>query len=433
VDSYAQGMLPALTVVLSLAGAFLLRAQSPLRHGPDSPDRGLLVDPAALAPYHSEPGHRLNRIFRLLWTVQMTPTEVAAVLPREGTRIESGWVHEKRAGTDADARWFGGDGRQLPLEDLPTAAVEELAGLLRGLGDDDRAALRNPLALAVLFQNDLLRAAERLQDLERQPELVQWLVRGARFLALDAAELAQLQNPLAPALGDAALRAHLGEQLPPELQGTAKDHREILRRSTRLFDAERTLLWSRVFLAHPDGEAALAAMLPKGDGERRDATEPRGPTVPIGFRAVLVQGLIALGQDGRAHATPIVVDVRTQVLQNRDPLGADNATFTHDGLDFGIWQLERQGLREGRPAAIYRAVAADDQDLFRDYGTAKHTTYRGQCSLCHRVSDTPEPQLAGFPVLRPHVQATFAVTGDERLRLAETQAQRLLDRLLAPR
>ncbi|MCU0866929.1 MAG: hypothetical protein MUC36_24350 [Planctomycetes bacterium] len=426
-------MLPALAVVMLLGGAALLPAQDSRRHGPDSQDRGLLREDAVLAPYHADAAHPLNRIFRTLWTVRMVPTEVARVLPREGTPIEAGWVHQKRAGAANDSRWFGGDGRQLPLEDVPPAAVEELAGLLRGLGADDRAALRAPLALAVLFQNDLLRAAERLRDLGRQPELVQWLVRAARFVALDAAELAQLQNPLGLAFGDETTRDQLGTALPPALLGTAKEHREVLRRSTRLFDAERTLLWSRVFLAHPDGEAALASMLPKAGGEPRDASEKRGPTVPIGFRAVLVQGLIALGQDGKAHATPIVVDIRTQVLQNRDPLGADNQTFTHDGLDFGIWQLERQGLREGRPAAIYRAVAADDQDLFRDYGTAKHSTYRGQCSLCHRVSDTPEPNLAGFPVLRPHVQASFAESGDERLRLAETQAQQLFEQLLTER
>ena len=421
----------ALATAFAVCCASLLPSQQATRHGADSKDRGLPQAPERIAPYHQDPAHRLNRIFRQLWMVRMAPAEVAAVLPDEGTPIEAGWVHKKRAGTAADTRWFGGDGRQLPLEDLANDAVEELAGLLRGLGEDDRTTLSTPPELAVLFQNDLLRAAERLRDLERQPQLVQLLVRAARFVALEADQLTRLQNPIAAAVGDGDTRDQLGASLPTDLHGSATGFREVLRRSTRLFDAERTLLWSRVYLAHPDGETALAAMLPTPvrDGERAG----RGPTVPIGFRAVLVQGLIALGQDGKAHATPIVVDIRTQVLQNRDPLAATNATFTHDGLDFGIWQLERQGLRSGRAAAIYRRVHPDDQDLFRDYGTAKHTTYRGQCSLCHRVSDTPEPNLAGFPVLRPHVQASFATTGRERLLLAETQAQKLFDALLAER
>jgi hypothetical protein len=382
-------MLPALAVVMLLGGAALLPAQAPRRHAPDSQDRGLLREDAVPAPYHADPAHPLNRIFRALWTVRMVPTEVAGVLPREGTPIEAGWVHKKRAGAAADARWFGGDGRQLPLEDLSPAAVEELAGLLRGLGADDRAALRAPLALAVLFQNDLLRAAERLLDLGPAGAGAV-AARTARFVALDAADWRSCRTRCGQAFGDAAIRDQLGTALPPALGRHRQGHREVLRRSTRLFDAERTLLWSRVFLAHPDGEAALASMLPKA-GASDEAARAR-PTVPIGFRAVLVQGLIALdARTARPHATPIVVDVRTQVLQNRDPLGAENPTFTHDGLDFGIWQLERQGLRSGEPAAFFRAVEADDQDLFRDYGTAKHTTYRGQCSLCHRVSDTPEP------------------------------------------
>ena len=47
------------------------------------------------------------------------------------------------------------------------------------------------------------------------------------------------------------------------------------------------------------------------------------------------------------------------------------------------------------------------------------------------VSDSPEPELAGFPVLRAHVQAAFAVTGDERHRLAEQQVEKLLTKLRA--
>jgi hypothetical protein len=90
-------------------------------------------------------------------------------------------------------------------------------------------------------------------------------------------------------------------------------------------------------------------------------------------------------------------------------------------------------VRSGAPAQRFRRVDADDQELFRDYGTLKHTTYRAQCALCHRNTDTPEPELGGFPILRPHARAEFALSGEERLRLAEAQAQRFFDALVERR
>jgi hypothetical protein len=389
---------------------------------------GLVQEPAQATPYADAVDHVANRLFRRLWTATLAPAEVAQVVPGEAALpFVEGWVHKKRKGTDGDRATFGGDGRMLPLEGLDADAAKALRADLLALDDKAVAALQASPSLAVHLQNDLLRTAQRLLDVERNLDLVPLLRDAALRLGLPAEQLTKLPDTLRlAAMGDApALPA---SELPAALGGSGTGYREITRRSTRLFDAEHTLLWSRVFLRHPDGEAALAALLPK-PGEK-PAKGP-DPTAPIGFRAVLVQGLVAIDSAGAPRATPLVVDIRTQTLQNREPLDAGNATFTHDGLDFGIWQLQREGLRRGEPAQFFRAVRADDLDLFRDYGTAKLTTYRGQCSLCHRVSDSPEPELAGFPVLRPHVQAAFAVTGDERLRLAEQQVGKLLTKLRA--
>jgi hypothetical protein len=408
-----------------LAIACLLPAQDPRRHA-SGDDRGLVHDAGAFRPYHEDPAHPLNRVFRTVWLRRMVPAEVGAVVPREPAfEWREGWVHKKRPGGAGDERWFGGDGRLLPLEVLAAAEAEDLRGALAAIDEPALGALRDQPELVVLFQHDLLRAAERLLETKQNAALVPVLLAAARRVALDSEALAKLRDPLARALGDGGVRAVLAAELPVAVGGTSDAFREVLRRSTRVFDAEKTLLWSRVFLAHPDGAGALQAMLAPPDA---DAKAP-APTVPIGFRAVLVQGVVAMDRDGKPRATPLVFDVRTQVLRNRDPLSAGNPTFTHDGIDFGIWQLERQGLRRGALAELFRRIDADDQDLFRDYGTAKHTTYRGQCTLCHRVSGTPEPELAGFPVLRPHAKAAFAATGDERLRLAETQAAKLFERL----
>lgn len=417
----------ALLSLLLATATGVAGAQDERRFGPDSPDRGLPRTPAAFRPYADAADALPNRLFRAFWLQHQAPAEVAGVVPRGAALAwTEGWVHDKRAGTAADARWFGGDGRLLPLEALAADAAKAAAADLAALVADDAAvaALCAQPALAALFQHDLLRTAERLLDTEANAELLPLLRRAAAAVALPAATLAQLPDPLRAA---AAADPTFAAQLPKQLGGTADGFREIVRKSTRLFDAEKTVLWSRVFLRHPDGEAALAKLLPAA---LADADKKRGPTVPVGFQAVLVQGLVAFDRDGQPRATPLAFDVRVQTLANRAPLAADNATFTHDGLDFAVWQLERQRVRDGSTQP-FRRVDADDQDLFRDYGTGKHTTHRGQCALCHRLSGTPEPHLGGFPVLRPHVQAAFAATGEERLRLAEQQAAKLWAKVAA--
>ena len=411
------------SVLLVLVGS--LFAQDQRRFGADSPHRGLPRDAESFAPYHQDSAHATNRIFRSLWLRQMAPAEVAAPADNPPlAQFRSGWVHQKRAGTADDTRWYGGDGRLLPLEGLAEPDAKALAGLLGALTPDSTTVreLQASKALAVLFQHDLLRAAERLRDTGANPELLPALRRAAQAMALPGPALATIDDPLRTVLTSAD-GATLRRELPQQLGGDDGSFHEILRRSTRLFDAEKTLLWSRVFLSHPDGKDALQALLPPAGSDGKG--KGKGPTAPLGLRAVLVQGIVAFDRDGAPHATPLVFDLRTQVLVDRAPLSSDNPTFSRDGIDFGIWQLEREGLRRGAPAAFFRRIEADDRDLFRDYGTAKLTTYRGQCSLCHRLSDTPEPDLGGFPVLRPHVQAKFATTGDERLRLAEEQAARL--------
>lgn len=414
-------------LVLSASLSFLA-GDDPRREPPSSFERGLPRDVAQFSPYHSDPEHLLNRIFRTVWLVSCAPAEVSLTLPREREADENvfvaGWVHRKRAGRVEDTRWFGGDGRQLPVEgfDEPTAA--SLRGWLDSIGPNERRVLLEPRELAVLFQHDLLRLAQRLLDTESNLELLPHIARAARAVALEPAEREGLRNLLATSLQGETFAKEFAERLPQALGGRSTVLREVLRKSTRLFDAENTLTWSRVYLAHPDGVEALAGLLASIQAEPKAQ-----PEVPLGFRAVLVQGIVAMGADGIPYATPVVNDVRFQVLKNREPLDARNPSFTRDGVDFEILQLEREGVRRASTQSWFRRVDADDQDLFRDYGTLKYTSYRAQCTLCHRNTDTPEPHLGGFPILRPHARAEFAATGVERLRLAEEQSAKLFRRL----
>jgi hypothetical protein len=430
---------------LAAAALFLWPEEPPARrYARGEKDQGLPRPEAIWAPYHADPEHRLNRIFRALFLAELAPAEISAALPREhgdaATFFAVGWVHAKRAGEARDRRLFGGDGRQLPRESFTAVESARLMEDLDALGGAERELLLAPPELAVLFQHDVLRTVQRLAETEENAELLPALLRAARLVALDARERASLADPLQRALGASAVREQLARRgiadlatqvlanphatpsATPNPTAPASPYRELLRRSTRLFDAEKTLLWSRLYLAHPAGPQALTELL------AAIGTPGAKPSAPIGLRAILLQGIVALGQDGAPYATPIVLDARTQRLASRDELAHANPSFTRDGIDFEVLLLEREALRRGDPSRFYRFVEPDDQELFRDYGTLKHATYRAQCSLCHRNTGTPEPELGGFPVLRAHAKPELARTGDERVRLAESEMQRFLAR-----
>jgi len=363
----------------------------------------------------------LNRIFQTFYLVQAVPAEVAAALPREHGEAKEffvpGWYFGKRAGEAADERWFGGDGRQLPQEGFSAEDSLSLQFNLASIDDGVVAELKKTPALAVWFQHDLLRMARRLLDTKQNPELLPLLAAAARRVALPRTVLTS--DALSTfRLADVQVRQ-------PELQVARMS--ELERRSTRLFDAEYVQLWSSVYVAVPEtATSGLAPWLtPAAKGSK-------SASVPIGTQAVLVQGIVALDDEGNACATDLVIEVRTQVLRNRDPLAADNPTTTRDGVDFAIWSLERQTLRERGAAtalADFRVVDMQSQELFRDYGTRKHTTYAAQCTLCHRRSNGPEEELAGFPVLRPHVGPRLVTDAHERRRKAEAEFTKFLSAL----
>lgn len=405
--------------LLPLAVSLPLLAQdaAPRWLPPAHPDRGL-PDPAAVwCPYDADPQHVLNRVFRAFHVVQAVPAEVAAALPRErGDEPKfyaAGWYFDQRDGVTADARWFGGDARQLPRERFDDDEAVRLTADLAAIDGAVVTALRATPRLAVLFQSDLLRMGQRLLDTEANPELLSPLLAAAERVALPAA-----------ALQEAALRTFALADLAPIVDGIEVEQLiEIERRSTRLFDATFTGLWSSVFIAWPQGGAGLATWM--ADAARR----PREfASVPIGTRAVLVQGIVAMDDQGKPRATDLVVDVRLQELVDRRPLAFDNATATRDGVDFRVFWLERQVAREQRELglAAFREWAAMDQVLFRDYGSRKHTTVGAQCALCHRRTHTPDEAIAGFLALRPSAQPRPVTGPEERRQRAEAEFGRFL-------
>jgi hypothetical protein len=411
-----------LSVIVTLALAMTAGAAEehyPIGH----PDQGLPHPDFTPTPYHPDPNHALNRVFRAGFLARLIPAEVGLALPREhGDPVEffrGPWYFAVRRGISSDRRLFGGDGRLLSREGF---TPDEAAIFVRGLAETDGEGIRTLKTrpeLAVFFQHDLLRVAQRLMDTGRNRQLLRPLASAVQRVALPSHVLSSLpstyelglpfKNP-GPFLPADLLR------MDPSVKGA---YVELLRSSTRVFDASRTLAWSRVFIAWPTTRDDLAVFLSaNGKGS--------SPNVPVGTRSVLVQGIVAVDDQGRPQATPLVFDVRIKWLANRDPLSAQNRTTSRDGIQIRAFELRRASLREGPDDRLFRTLQDEDQFLFRDYGTLKHTTLAAQCTLCHRLTGVDDARLGGFIVLSPSAKPAPASTGAERLRLAETEVSKFL-------
>ena len=180
-------------------------------------------------------------------------------------------------------------------------------------------------------------------------------------------------------------------RVEPPLEGR---YVELLRQSTSLFNASHTLAWSRVFVAWPNSPKGLTDFLSSHSKDIR-------VEVPTGTTSVLVQGIVAIDDQGRPYATPIVFDVRVKWLANRDPMSVENRTTTRDGIQIKAYELRRMSLRKNANDHLFRALHDDDQALFRDYGALKHTTLAAQCAVCHRLHDVSDANLGGFITLGP--------------------------------
>jgi hypothetical protein len=76
-----------------------------------------------------------------------------------------------------------------------------------------------------------------------------------------------------------------------------------------------------------------------------------------------------------------------------------------------------------------KEIPRDDEALFRDYGTLKHTTLAAQCAVCHRLHEVSDAHLGGFITLGPSAKPRPAATREERLRLAEREVLQFLVKL----
>jgi hypothetical protein len=397
--------------------------QYPVGH----PDQGLPQPGFVFTPYHEDPNHVLNRIFRTSFLVTTAPAEVGLALPREhrdpAEFFRKSWYFAVRPGTPADAKLFGGDTRHLSRDGFTPGEATSFAQALAAADAEETRILKNRPELAVMFQHDLLRIAERLMDTGRNPELLKPIVTAIKRTALSSDQLSQLPSTYALGLKFKSINSDILPDLlrvEPPIHGRTV---ELLRTSTGLFDASHTLAWSRVFVAWPTSRKDLIDFL---------SAHSKGASieVPVGTTSVLVQGVVAVDDQGRPHATPLAFDVRVKWLANRDPMSVENRTTTRDGIQIQAYELRRMSLRQGDYGRLFRTLHDDDQAMFRDYGALKHTTLAAQCAVCHRLHDVSDANLGGFITLSPSAKPRPAVTGLERLRLAEREASKFLAALM---
>jgi hypothetical protein len=412
------------SLVLATALAMPVRAgeRYPIGH----PDQGLPRPDVRLTPYHEDPAHVLNRIFRTTFLVTAVPAEVGLALPREhrdpAEFFRSSWYFAVRPGTPADQRLFGGDTRLLSREGFTPGEAKAFAGALAEVDGDAVRTLQGRPELAVLFQHDLLRLAERLMETRRNAELFKPIAAAIKRVALPSGQILQLPSTYELGLKSRSIDFHLPSNLLRVEPPSDGDYVELLRNSTGVFDASHTLAWSRVYIAWPTPPNDLTAFL---------STLSRDPKtqVPLGTISVLAQGVVAVDDQGRPHATPLVFDLRVKWLANRNPMSVDNRTTTRDGIQIRAYELRRTSLRLEAYDRLFRPLHDEDQALFRDYGSLKHTTLAAQCTLCHRLQRAPDGHLGGFITLGPSAKPRPAATGTERLRLAEREVQQFLERL----
>jgi len=276
--------------------------------------------------------------------------------------------------------------------------------------------------LAVLFQHDLLRVAERLMKTGRNPELLKPLSAAVKRVALNSGQILQLSSTFDLGMKFGSIDFHLPADLlrvDPPVDG---GYVELLRNSTSLFDASYTLAWSRVFVAWPGSPKGLTDFL-----SALSIDSKRG--VPVGTISVLAQGVVAVDDQGRPRATPLVFDIRVKWLANRDPRSTENRTTTRDGIQIRAYELRRASLRQKSLERLFRPLHDEDQALFRDYGSMKHTTLAAQCTLCHRLQGVADAHLGGFITLAASARPRPVVTGLERLVLAEREVLQFLGKL----
>lgn len=436
---------PVLTV--ALAGAFAAAgpdAAPPPRENPRFPAghklEGLPRSDAPVPTYSCDPGHWLNELHALLFTQTLVAEEVGGRLPAERAGrsdaefFKKGWQFEKRKGTDADRTAFGGDVRVPAVIAVDADRRKRLLAALDRVSTAEKVAavpeLADPLA-RLLVQWDVAALWWRLEADRKwkldDPELLTAMAQAVRALAQPRKTLEGLpagtSDLLAQFAGRDAPKTAAEPYLPPALLKPAEKSGwvEVDRKASKLFRGDVALRASKVYLDAGGRDKSVKLVESVGRVVR--------PDVPPGAEVALVMTLLGFDPELNPVATPVVDEVRVRRLTGPFRLAPDNPTSSKDGVDHWIYFRSRPGSVLGGEA--FRFLPDTTQGLFLEYGSAKHTTFAGQCALCHRT-DVNTPTLPmGVSVLNPNAKPKVADDPAARSRVTEEEAKPVGERLRA--
>jgi cytochrome c peroxidase len=410
---------------------------------PPGHDRaGLPVDPTARAVYDSDSQHPLNQLHAILFVRELIPAEIQSQLPTERRTdqrsdrdyFQKGWYFEKRSGKESDRAVFGGDVRISPVKAFTEVERTKLLNLLKQISTrpqvDGMAALRLPMA-RLLVQWDILSVWWALErEKSKDIELLEAMAKSTVALSQHRSVLLALPSGLEDlhktfSVGDVRDRsnAFLPQDFPPVANDLNSRWVELGRKSSVLFQADRTLRASKVYIQASNRETVVQALSTLSDKSKRI----EDVELPDGTMTGLVQTIVAIDDQLNPVVTPVVDEVRVRVASRPFELSSDNASSSRDGSSHWIYFRTRAGsIRDDAPD--FRFVSDADQSLFLEYGTLKHATFAAQCALCHRLTSDGGQVPAGIRTLSKHTQAHIAAP-NERVELAEKECEKIAIRL----
>ncbi|MCC9609677.1 cytochrome-c peroxidase [Blastopirellula sp. JC732] len=399
---------------------------------------GLPASEQSQAVYHADVNHSLNRLHHLLFVDQLVPEEVQTQLPGEMQSAgvtpqelyQGKWYFGKRAGTDADLKYFGGDVRVSPVRQFSTEERAELVKLLAELSSPERREelIASPLQ-QLLVQWDVMSVWWQLEKANSDDlQLLTAMASAIRSLALGRDEIeqlpsgfAQLQSQFENSAPIATSKPFLPDDFDPSAATDSSPWLEIGRKSSALFQAERTLHASHVYYnfgGRNETKDLLAAI---------QAGDDVSPNPPGTIQTALVQTLVVVDDQLRPIATPVIDDIRIRMSNPSTDQNALDASSSRDGSSHWIFRRTRAGSILD-PEHPFRFVPDTAQALFVEYGSLKHATYAAQCALCHRLTNGGGQAPFGIRSLSKHAAAHIAAA-DERTQLAESEMAAVVERL----